>query len=306
MKLKKIIIFVISVFMVAFLYAEQNTIDDTLRFAASDIVNKCNRNSIIVIDDFFSPSQKMTKYIREQLNDHILSQDSLIDIVTREFLYLVEKESRFQNSGKVDEKTIRSVAGKLGANSVIFGSVEEFATGYDLEIRMLDVKTAKYLFSKTYHFSRSSKTEQLLGRAAIYYNSAIGFFAEINKNSLEFIAPALGVQFDYAFFKKISTGLKVTASYDFKEKDNTVFTAEPIVAMRFYVISPTGEPVSGLFLEPQIGASLVFVNSELRGSFNIGSGIGFRMSLDNFYVEPFLRGGYPYLFGAGIAAGLRF
>ena len=306
MKIKRIIAVTAFVFVSSFLYAKKSDIDTTIRLAAGDIAEKCNAKSILVVDDFSTPSAELTSYIREQLADSIYAQDGLIQIVTREHLNIIRKESRFQNSGEVSERTIVSVAEKLGANSVIFGTLEELNTGYVLRIRMLDVKTGSYIFRKTYEVSRSSKTEQLLGRAAVYYKSAIGVFVEVNKNSLEYIAPAAGISFDYAFARKFSAGIKLTASYDAKEKDNSLFVMEPVATARYYAVSPFGEPVSGLFLEPQIGASLLFVNSEMRGVFNAGLGVGFRFALNHFYVEPEIRGGYPYLFGIDVAAGFRF
>jgi hypothetical protein len=39
--------------------------------------------------------------------------------------------------------------------------------------------------------------------------------------------------------------------------------------------------------------------------FSGGLAAGWRITLkDNFYIEPFVRGGYPYGWGAGIMAGI--
>ena len=282
------------------------SLDEAIATSASDIAEKCDAKSILVIDDFDSPSGDMTLYIREQIADAIYSEDGLIQIVTRERMDIVEKELQFQNSGVVSEKTILSVAERLGAKSVVFGKFEELNGGYMLRIRMLDVKTAAYLFRKTYEISRSAKTEQLLGRAEVWYKAAIGACIEANKNSLDFIAPALGVAFDYGLTRRLSVGAKLVASYDSHEKDNTLFIMEPLFTARFYLVSPTGEPTSGLFLEGLGGASILLVNSDTTAVGNIGGGIGYRFSLGSFYIEPAFRAGYPYLFGIGMSAGIRF
>jgi len=43
------------------------------------------------------------------------------------------------------------------------------------------------------------------------------------------------------------------------------------------------------------------------GVFSIGVGLGWRiLILDRVFIEPSIRGGYPYLGGAGLSVGVRF
>ncbi len=121
---KRIIILTISFLLSRQLFAN-TTIDGAITKAAVDITEKCDAKSILVIDDFESPSQAMTLYIREQLADSIFAEDGLLQIVTREHMDKVEKELKFQNSGVVSEKTILSVAERLGARFLVFGKLEE-------------------------------------------------------------------------------------------------------------------------------------------------------------------------------------
>ena len=64
--------------------------------------------------------------------------------------------------------------------------------------------------------------------------------------------------------------------------------------------------VSGIYLEAQAGVSSLLVDSKLKTVFNAGGAAGYRFTLGSFYVEPELRFGYPYMCGAGLAAGMRF
>ena len=302
---KRIIILTISFLLSRQLFAN-TTIDGAITKAAVDITEKCDAKSILAIDDFESPSQAMTLYIREQLADSIFAEDGLLQIVTREHMDKVEKELKFQNSGVVSEKTILSVAERLGARFLVFGKLEEFNSSYILRVRMLDVKTGAYLFRKTYEFQYSQKTEQLLGRAPNYKKVSLGFLLEANKNSLDFIAPSVGFAFDYSPWRKISIGAKAAASYDMYEKNNDLVTLEALGTLRFYIVSLTGEPVTGIYAELQAGTSLFFVNSNIKPAFNGGASIGYRFGLNNFYIEPEIRFGYPYLFGCGMYVGMRF
>ena len=192
---KRIFIIIISILLSSSVFAK-TSIDQAITNAAVDIADKSSAKTILMIDDFESPTPAMTLYIREQLADTIFAEDGLIQIVTREHMDKIEKELKFQNSGVVSEKTILSVAERLGARFVVFGKLEEFNSGFILRVRMLDVKTGAYLFRKTYEFGYSQKTAQLLGNASTYKKVAIGGIGEINKNSIAFVAPAAGVTFD--------------------------------------------------------------------------------------------------------------
>ncbi len=303
--MKKLLVLVLSFFTTSLLFAK-TTIDEALSSAARDIADKCNAKSILAIDDFESPTQQMTLYIREQLADYIFAQDGLIKIVTREHMDKVEKELKYQNSGVISEKTILSAAERLGARYIVFGKLEEYNSRYNLRVRMLDVKTGSYLYRKTYEFHYSPKTEQLLGRAPNYKKVAVGFLGEANKNSLDCIAPSVGFSFDYSPGREFSFGGKIFSSYDINEKHNDYLTLEALSAFRFYIVSLSGEPVSGIYAELQAGTSIFFVNSKIIPVFNAGISTGYRLALGNFFLEPELRFGYPYLFGCGLLAGLRF
>lgn len=292
--------------MLSKLLFADTTLDGAITKAAVDITGKCDAKSILVIDDFESPSQAMTLYIREQLADSIFAEEELVQIVTRENMDKVEKEFEFQNSGVASDKTILSVAERLGARFIIFGKMEEFNSSYILRVRMLDVKSGAYIFRKTYEFQYSQKTEQLLGRAPNYKKVSLSFLLEANKNSLDFIAPSAGFSFDYSPWRKISIGVNAAASYDIYEKNNDLLTLEVLGTLRFYIASLTGEPVTGIYTELQAGTSLFFVNSNIKPVFNCGSSIGYRFALNNFFIEPEIRFGYPYLFGWGIYVGMRF
>ena len=97
---KRICIIIITILLSSSVFAKTN-IDQAITNAAVDIADKCNAKSILMIDDFESPTPAMTLYIREQLADTIFAEDGLIQIVTREHMDKIEKELKFQNSGVV-------------------------------------------------------------------------------------------------------------------------------------------------------------------------------------------------------------
>ena len=260
----------------------------------------------MVIDDFESSSEKMTLYIREQLADLLFDNNKQIKIVTREHMGKIEKELDFQNSGKVSVKSIISVAERIGAHCLVFGSFEEENEGYIIKVRMLDVKTGIYLFRKTYSFSYSKKIEQLLGRSSDFKKVSTGISGEINKNSLDFFAIAAGLTFDICVTRKISLGSKILCSYDFLEKNNQIVSTEFLGTARYYFVFSGGVPGTGIFAEVLAGADFILVNSELNFLFSAGAGSGYRFAFSNIYFEPSVRFGYPYILGVDFSLGFRF
>lgn len=301
--MKKIIFTFIFVFFFAFCFAQEK-IDSVILKVANDISSRCNTKTILCILDFNSPTQEMSEYIQTELTSQVTENG--MKVVTRSNMGKIDKELNYQLSGFISDETALSICKRLGANAIIFGQIKELDNKYNLRVRLLDVETASYVLFKTYEFSRSSKSEQLLGRAANYYKTSIGICAEANKNSISYVAPAAGIYFDYSFFRKISLGGKIIASYDAFEKENYIYSLEPLGVLRVYLVSPSGEPSTGFYIEGTAGVNIIFSNENIHTTFEAGAGFGFRKEFDSFYIEPMVRFGYPYIFAVGFGTGLRF
>ena len=285
-------------------FAAQN-IDEAILSAGSDISSRCDRCDIVAILGFESETIDMSEYLSGQLAELIL-ENSTLRVVTRQHMDKINTELDFQYSGYVSDDTVLSICQRLGAQKIIFGQLDELNNVYVLQLKMLEVETGAYSLFKKYTISRSQKTEQLLHRSAKICKSSVGLIFESNKNSLSHVSPALGVLFDYNLSRLFALGLKTIASYDAFEKENTIFAIEGLGFLRWYAVSPFGEPCSGLFIEGQCGADFLLVNSKLRTVPSYGGGVGFRFVHDKFYIEPSLRFGYPYIFGASANFGFRF
>ncbi|MBB5226914.1 hypothetical protein DYE50_01925 [Treponema ruminis] len=286
----------------------ENGIDETLVDVSSDICSVCSQNEIIAVLDFNAETVDMSNYLSNSLASN-LSQNGKVRVVTRQHMDKIEKELDFQMSGYVSDSTALSICERLGAKAIIFGQFEELENQYTLQVKVLDVETAAYNLFKFYKIARSPKTEQLLGRAATYRKSAFGIIAETNKNCIEMIAPAGGISFDYSLSRKFSIGVKAFLSYDINGKnsdDNTAVTFEPLGSFRVYTTSPIGDSSSGMFIEGLFGGAVLFINDETKTVPSAGISLGIRQPFGATFIEPYLRVGYPYLFGAGLQFGLRF
>lgn len=292
-------------FLLGSLCFAKQTLDETLFLVSVDIASKCEPREIIAILDFSCETKDMGSYINGQLIS-LVSQNSNLSIVTRQHMDKIEDELKFQSSGFVSDSTALSIGERLGAHVIIFGSLEELDNKYLLQVKMLEVSKGTYALFKTYEINRSAKTEQLLRHAATVYKSSLGIIAEVNKNSVTYVSPAAGVYFDYNVLRQLSFGIKAAVSYDVADSSNSTISVEPLAFVRWYAVSPSGEPGAGLFVEGQCGPELLFVNSSFHSALSMGLSIGFRIPFEHLYVEPYIRGGFPYLFGAGFGLGARF
>jgi hypothetical protein len=99
--------------------------------------------------------------------------------------------------------------------------------------------------------------------------------------------------------RQFSAGLKMALSGDL----HTVTTLEPAALFRYYLPLP----INGFFTQAELGASIFFENGNSYSAFMGGLAAGWRYNIGKrWYIEPSVRGGYPFAWGIGFQAGLRF
>jgi len=104
-----------------------------------------------------------------------------------------------------------------------------------------------------------------------------------------------GVDLDHQF----SLGLKTA----FSSNMDTVTTLETSAFFRYYIPLK----IDGLFAQADIGAAFFFEDGKSYPAFLAGLSAGWRFYLNkNWYMEPSIRGGYPFFWGAGLIGGFRF
>ena len=120
--------------------------------------------------------------------------------------------------------------------------------------------------------------------------------------------PSIGYGFALGTEDIVSLGLKgiyviPTDQYDLTTLEMTIF-------LRIYLFPAS--TVSGLFAQLTYGFAVFSWENKIElpadgGSFSIGITAGWRFSLGSrFFIEPYIRGGYPYYGGLGLSAGVRF
>ena len=129
---------------------------------------------------------------------------------------------------------------------------------------------------------------------------AIGIGPEWNMNSRDNFAAGAVLTFDFNIGSSFAAGINASASYNF----DGIFVIEPAVTFRWYFL---GSDHTGWFVQADAGAYLVLEDGDIVPLFMGGLRGGLRLPLgDRFFVEPFGRVGYPFMFGVGALAGIRF
>jgi len=129
--------------------------------------------------------------------------------------------------------------------------------------------------------------------------AAIGIGLEWNMNARENFAGGAVFSFDYNLPRAFALGVNVTASSNF----SGITVIEPAAFLRWYFLGG----YNGFFIQADLGVYLILEDEDLTPMFLGGFRGGFRFPLGNsFYVEPFGRIGYPFAFGIGALAGIKF
>ena len=114
------------------------------------------------------------------------------------------------------------------------------------------------------------------------------------------VNPSFGGGAALGYGERLAFGLKVMYWGDRGE----VRALELNFLARFYFFSIAGH--SGLFIQLNAGPA-IFTKPSAKTSISAGLSLGWRFLLGRrFFVEPAIRGGYPYIAGAGLSAGVRF
>jgi hypothetical protein len=100
-----------------------------------------------------------------------------------------------------------------------------------------------------------------------------------------------------------AAGIKTGFSHNFSDTG----TLEMAALGRWYFLSlgPDGPQQSRLFAQAELGADLIFYEQKTVPAFLGGLALGWRIPLGAWYLEPAVRGGYPYIWGAGLGFGRK-
>ncbi|MDR0410814.1 MAG: CIA30 family protein [Treponema sp.] len=124
-------------------FAQQiQTLDEALRASTGYLKNRIPTGSKVIVLNFISKWSDLTDYIIEELTGYIVNEGTLT-VVDRRNLEAIRQEMDFQLSGEVSDETAQSIGQKLGAQTIISGSISAIGDTYRLRIRAIAVETAQ-------------------------------------------------------------------------------------------------------------------------------------------------------------------
>jgi hypothetical protein len=103
------------------------------------------------------------------------------------------------------------------------------------------------------------------------------------------------------FSRSFSIGGYFMASFGSAE----LFILESGMFMRWYIFR-SQEAAVELFMEPALGIAAVIRGASSQGAYEgfvLGLSLGLRAYLGRFYIEPYIRAGYPFPMGVGVRFG---
>jgi hypothetical protein len=119
--------------------------------------------------------------------------------------------------------------------------------------------------------------------------------------------PSIGGGFAFGLDDGVAIGIRCL--FAFEQDGEGVNTMEMTAMVRYYLrgLAAYTGPFVQLNLGPVLFAyqNAAFVPAE-EGSFSVGLAFGWRFPLGNYwFIEPAVRAGYPYMYGAGLAIAFR-
>jgi TolB-like protein len=149
----------------AFLFAQNVSLDNALKEAASFVSSKLPANTKIVVLNFNTNDNKeLSEYIIDELIIHLVNEGKII-VVDRANLALIQQEINFQLSGEVSDESAQAIGKKLGAEIIVSGVMTRLGNYYRFRVRLLSVETAQVLGIQPFNIGMDDTLAALLGAA---------------------------------------------------------------------------------------------------------------------------------------------
>ncbi|MDR1626344.1 MAG: CsgG/HfaB family protein [Spirochaetia bacterium] len=117
------------------------TLDQALGAMTVYFTGRLPDKSKIVILNMTSTSDKLSEYVIEELTVNFVN-DGKLTVVDRQNLDAIRQEMNFQMSGEVDEASAQEIGRKLGAQTILSGSINLLGDVYRMRVRAISVQTA--------------------------------------------------------------------------------------------------------------------------------------------------------------------
>jgi TolB-like protein len=149
----------------AYGFAQDMTLDAALKNSTLYLVEKLPQKTLVVVLNFSSKHEDLSTYVIEELTANLVNNGKLT-VVDRQNLDIIQKEMQFQMSGEVSDESAQAIGKKLGAQTIISGSIDPLGSMLRLRIRAIEVQTAAIQAMHTMNIVRDTVVAALTGEAA--------------------------------------------------------------------------------------------------------------------------------------------
>ena len=139
-------------------------LDQAIKEASIEIDQKIEAGSKIALLNFTSATEGFSSYVLDELTANLVGTGKLV-VVDRKEMDLIRSESNFQLSGEVSDDSIQAIGQKLGAQSIVSGSLQDIGGSYRIVIRVLNVESAAVAVQYRNDIAADSRVLALLGKS---------------------------------------------------------------------------------------------------------------------------------------------
>ena len=284
------------------LFAQQLPLKEVITRSARDVEKALREGTNVAVVNFTSPSEPFSEHVIEELIGELVSGKKVV-IVDRGNIELIREEMKIQLSGDVSDESMVSIGHQLGAQYLVSGNLTNMGKYYRFRVKVINVETTKIQTQIQLDLKNDSQVAFLITDGSEQVSAsgfsskqkwALGVGAEVNMNSRKSFAIAFGerASLDYSINSLFAVGLNQNCSFW------DIITFESAVFFRWYFLDNIQ-----MFVQADAG---LWVDFDSGVDYLAGVTGGVRLPMGrNFYVEPYARVGYPFLFGGGIITGLR-
>jgi TolB-like protein len=141
---------------------EIDTLDRAIDDSMTYIIDRLEPGTKVAVLNF-NALPGITSYVIEEITDFLVNNSNLT-VVDRSELELLQGEMNFQLSGEVSDESAQSIGKKLGAQTIISGSLTPFGKQWRMRIRALEVETAKVQGIRNYTIRKDAVLSQFMPR----------------------------------------------------------------------------------------------------------------------------------------------
>jgi TolB-like protein len=118
------------------------TLDQAINNSVRYLAGRLPLGTTVVVLNFNAPTPELSGYIIEELTVYLVNTGRFT-MVDRRNLEVLQEEIDFQLSGEVSDETVQSIGKKLGAETVISGSITALQDIYRMRVQAIQVETAR-------------------------------------------------------------------------------------------------------------------------------------------------------------------